>query len=128
MSKRKDDRNNGPVEWKKRQQQAAREILLAVSSARPYVKPEDDPFLWGSATVNTDLAQAAQCELDGTVNEDEGSGYFELVRSPMYWKLRDAFVEAAEQGNRYAFVRAVWRAYNAGLMSPNRFIPPANPN
>jgi hypothetical protein len=43
----------------------------------------------------------------------------------MYWKLRDAFVEATEQGNRYAFVRAVWRAYNAGLMSPNRL---TNPN
>jgi hypothetical protein len=37
-------------------------------------------------------------------------------------------VEAAAQGNRYAFVRAVWRAYNAGLMSADRFIPPTNPN
>jgi hypothetical protein len=111
MSKRKDDRNNGPIEWKKREQQVAHEILLAVSSARPYVKPEDDPFLWGSARVNTDLAQAAQSDLDGTVNEDEGNRYFELVRSPMYWKLRDAFVEAAAQGNRYAFARAMWRAY-----------------
>jgi hypothetical protein len=128
MSKRKDDKGNAPIEWKKHDRSAAREILLAVSSARPYIKPEEDPFLWGAEKINTDLALAAQFELDGTANDDEGSGYFELLRSPMFWKLRDAFVEAAGEGDRFAFVRAVWRAYNAGLVSPNRFIPPTNPN
>ena len=76
MPKRKDGKNNEPVEWKKREHQAARDILLAVSSARPYVEPEEDPFLWGSARVNTDLAQAAQCELDGTVNRGRGKWVF----------------------------------------------------
>jgi hypothetical protein len=124
MSKRDSDQNNKNIEWKKRERQAVREILLSISAAKPNVPEEDDSFLEAAQSVNADLAKAAEYELDGTVNEDEGGGYFELLRSPMYWTLRDAFIEAAEQGSRYAFTRAVWRAYNAGRVSSNRCIPP----
>ncbi|MDW5266935.1 MULTISPECIES: hypothetical protein [Acidobacteriaceae] len=55
--------------------------------------------------------------------DDMDQGFFDLFRSPTYWKLREAFVKAADAGDEYAFMTAVWRGYNAGRVSPDRFIP-----
>jgi hypothetical protein len=109
--------------------------LTLISSAKSHVNEDElDPFLWGSARVNADLALAAHGELEGTVNthdelEDNSSAsLYQLINSAMFSRLRDAFIEEAEKGSRLSFARAMWRAYNAGLMSPDRFIQPTNPN
>ena len=133
MPKRKDAKNNDPIEWKKQERQAVREILIAISSAKTRANPDElDPFVWGSARVNADLALAAHSELSGVIDQyDEdnpGAALYQLINSAMYLRLKDAFIEEAEAGSRLSFARAMWRAYNAGLMSPNRFIPPSNAN
>jgi hypothetical protein len=133
MSKRKAGKNNDPIEWNKKERQAVREILTGISSAKTHINPDElDPFVWGSARVNADLALAAHGELRGAIDQHEedspGAALYQLINSAMYSRLRDAFIEEAEAGSRLSFARAMWRAYNAGLMSPNRFIPPTNPN
>ena len=71
MAKDKSSKNNAPIEWKKSEQTAAREILLSISSARTYGDlPEDnDIFLRGSSVINSDLTHSAHSELDGMVDD-----------------------------------------------------------
>jgi len=61
--------------------------------------------------------------LDDLDTDDEESGFFDLHRSSMYWGLRETFIEDAMKGDPYAFMTAIWRAYNAGRLSSERFIP-----
>jgi len=82
-------------------------------------------FAWGSSQINTDLALAAQCEFEEDIYlEDEN--FFDLLRSPMYRNLRQTFMEDAETGDSRALLNVVWRAYNAGLVSPDRLVPDTN--
>jgi hypothetical protein len=120
MAKKKAIKDNDIVRWTKKEKEALREVLLAISSAKSYQKPDECQFLWGSSAFNTDLARLAQAQLDGTL---ESTGIYEMILSPMYWKLRESFVEDSEDGDRYSFARVVWRAYNAGLMSSHRITP-----
>jgi hypothetical protein len=68
---------------------------------------------------------AAHCELeeDFAIDDCADSGAWDLLASPMYWQLRQTFVEAGSDGSGYAFLEAIWRAYNAGRLSPNRLTP-----
>jgi hypothetical protein len=112
----------------------AREVLLEISSAKadcPESRndcPNEDcsfignHFAWGASQVNIDLAIAAQCESTEDIYPGDES-FCTLLRSPEYWKLRQTFIEEAESGNSYALLMIVWRAYNAGLVSPDRLIP-----
>jgi len=113
----------------------ARDVLHEISSAMLDDCPksqkdcphEDDSFIgnhfaWGASQINTDLAIAAQCEFEEDVYpEDEN--FFDLYRSSEYVRLRRTFLEDAEGGHSDALLKIVWRAYNAGLVSPNRLIP-----
>lgn len=109
------NKGNSNIEWKKRERKIAREIVSGISSAKRFAEQEGDSFVRGASRVNTDLAQFAQREMDGQINQgDEGFSVAEFIRSPMYWELREAFVDDAISGDPYAFVRAVWRAYHAG--------------
>jgi hypothetical protein len=113
----------------------AREVLLEISSAKaddcPMSQndcPDEDcsyignHFAWGASQVNTDLAIAAQCEMGEDIYLTDGS-FCDLLRSSEYWKLRQTFLEDAEDGDSHALLAIVWRAYNAGLVSPDRLIP-----
>lgn len=100
-------------------EEIAREVLLEISSARSKYRLSStiaNPFTQGSSQVNTDLARAAYLEsLDCTAKPDPDENYLNLMHSPMYWDLRQAFVEDALSGDSEALLRAVWRGYNAGL-------------
>jgi hypothetical protein len=107
----------------------AREVLLEFSSAQandcPTVRGEGpdntigNHFVWSSSQINTDLAIAAQCEFEEDIYlEDED--FFDLYRSPMYWNLRQTFMQDAEKGYSGSLLNVVWRAYKAGLVSPDR--------
>lgn len=105
-----------------------RAIISLISSARSSIEDDDmrneDPLLFASSQINTDFTLAAQCEDEGDLSMDDmDQGFFDLFRSPIYWKQREAFVAAAVAGDEYAFMIAVWRGYNAGKVSPDRFIP-----
>jgi hypothetical protein len=78
----------------------------------------DNHFVWGASQVNADLAIVAQCESEEDIFETDDV-FCDLLRSSEYWKLRQTFIE----GNSYALVAIVWRAYNAGRVSPDRLIP-----
>jgi hypothetical protein len=112
-----------------------REILLEVTSAQCDDCPMSykdlggisrdvvgNHFAWGSSQINTDLALAAQCEFEEDIFIEDDT-FFDLHRSPMYRYLRKTFMEDAERGDSRALLNLVWRAYNAGLVSPDRLIP-----
>jgi len=115
-----------------------REVLSEIykdDMAEPCPKPgdhlynPDDEFLinnhfaWGSSQVNTDLAMAAQCEAVEFVT-DEGDTFYDLYGSTEYQKLMQTFREEAEAEPRVdALTHLVWRAYNAGRLSPERMEP-----
>lgn len=110
--------------------QIGRELLLLISSATSHASkeestdPNDSPFLIGASQVNADLALAAQCEFEDDISVDDMDGcFFDIFRSPMYWRLRETFLEEAATGDPYTLMRLVWRSYNAGLLSPDRLIP-----
>jgi len=81
-------------------------------------------FLHTASQINADFTIAAQCEFEKDFClEDPDPDFCDLCRSVMYWKLRETFIEDALQGDATAFATAIWRAYNAGRVSPDRFIP-----
>jgi hypothetical protein len=80
-------------------------------------------FLWGAYQENTDLAIAAECEAEDDISIDGPDPIFNLTRCPMYWKLRQQFVKDAASGDEHSFLYAIWRAYNAGRLSPERLVP-----
>jgi hypothetical protein len=104
----------------------AREVLLEISSycwpAEEYASNTEGPYLWGATQVNADLALVARCELCEDIYTED-SDFFALLRSPMYRSLVQQFMEDAMGGDESSLLKAVWRAYKAGLASPNRFIP-----
>jgi hypothetical protein len=106
----------------------AREVLLEISShswPHEYARsgdPESDQYLWGAMQVNVDLALAARCELSEDIYLEDGD-YFALLRSPMYLNLIKTFMKDAMQGDETSLLKVVWRAYKAGLASPDRLIP-----
>jgi hypothetical protein len=105
-----------------------RELLIEISSATldcPTDAEEEDGinhFTWGSSQVNTDLALAADCEYAGDLYVEDPN-FYDLMQSPMYLNLVKTFVEDAEGGDSCALLKVIWRAYNAGRVSPERFIP-----
>jgi hypothetical protein len=108
---------------------ATRAVLLEVSSGKlnepsEYEPgdPPSTPFSRASSQINTDLSIAAHCEEEDDLCLDSET-FYALSFSPMYWKLRETFVEEGAAGDPFAFQNAIWRAYNAGLVSPERFIP-----
>jgi hypothetical protein len=120
----------------------AMEILLKVSSCNYGEEPEfpnrwmignndgnndeywGNHFVWGATQVNLDLAQAALCEMEGDIAADNSdNGIFDFCRSPMYWKLRTEFLKDAVNESDESFLYLVWRAYNAGRLSPDRIVP-----
>lgn len=80
-------------------------------------------FLWGAYQENSDLAKVAECESENDINIDGPDPVYNLTRCPMYWKLRQQFVKDAASGNEHSFLYAIWRAYNAGRISPDRLVP-----
>jgi hypothetical protein len=108
-----------------------RSVLLEVSSATsdiadcPDEYSTEERFAVISTQINADLAQAAVCEAEEDLSTDTLDGDFNaLLSSSEYQKLRDRFIfEATEPGHHYAFQTAVWRGYNAGRVSPERFTP-----
>ncbi|WP_158792448.1 hypothetical protein [Granulicella sp. L60] len=117
-----------------------RDLLMKISSQsyteeREFPEPWEDEkqnqseehfgnhFLWGAYQENTDLALAAECESENDINIDGPEPIFNLTRCPMYWKLRQQFVKDAASGDEHSFLYAIWRAYNAGRLSPDRLTP-----
>lgn len=100
-----------------------RDVLLSITSDYTSTCPEDHPagnhFAWGGSQVNTDLAQAAHCESEGDINLEDGT-FFALLASSEYQRLKQTFMEEAEKGDEDAVLNLVWRAYNAGMYSPER--------
>ena len=78
-------------------------------------------FACGASQFNADLALAAQCEYEGDVQSDDDT-FVDICFSSEYLKLKRTFVETA-LGNSYALTELVWRAYNAGRLSPDRLYP-----
>ncbi len=82
-------------------------------------------FVYGGTQVNADLAALAACEqkllIDFGGAQPNG---FDMLRSPMFWNLRQSFVESAAAGDSFAFADAVYRAYMAGRISPDRLLLP----
>jgi hypothetical protein len=87
----------------------------------PGVQPGDyltgNHFAFNASQANTDLARAAQSELEKDIyTEDEN--YYDLACSSEFQKLQQTFVEEVQMGTgEYALLNLVWRAYNAGLLS-----------
>lgn len=79
-------------------------------------------FAWRGSQVNTDLALAAQCELEGDVYTEDDT-YFDFYSSSEYLNLRRTFLDDARKAHTNALVKVVWRAYNAGRLSPDRLSP-----
>ena len=113
--------------------QIGKELLLLISSdtsvaskehmtEEERLDPNNSPFLIGASQVTTDLALAAQCEFEEDIHVEDDR-YFDYLRSPMYWKSREAFIEDAVLGNPRALLNFAWRHYNAGLLSPDRLLP-----
>jgi hypothetical protein len=117
-----------------------RDFLMKISSQnyteeREFPEPWEDEkqngseehfgnhFLWGAYQENTDLALAAECESENDINIDGPEPIFNFTRCPMYWKLRQQFVKDAASGDEHSFLYAIWRAYNAGRLSPDRLAP-----
>ena len=120
------------------QQQSLRDFALKISSCRdettitfPEPWPEKEGygetygnhFSWVGSSVNTDFALAADCEAGEDLSVFDGEERLDLMLSPMYWRLRENFVEEAERGSDAAFLDAIWRAYNAGRLSEDRLEP-----
>jgi len=85
-----------------------------------------DRFTFFSSQVDSDLSLASLGEYCGDPELDHerlDSPWFDLTRSAMYWRLREAFIESAAKGHNTAFLDAVCRAYNAGRLSPDRLSP-----
>jgi hypothetical protein len=78
-------------------------------------------FACGASQFNADLALAAQCESEGDMQSDDDT-FVDICFSSEYLKLKRTFVENA-LGNGYALTELVWRAYNAGRLSPERLEP-----
>jgi len=78
-------------------------------------------FACGASQFNADLALAAQCEYEGDVQSDDDT-FVDICFLSEYLKLKRTFVETA-LGNSYALTELVWRAYNAGRLSPDRLYP-----
>jgi hypothetical protein len=123
---------------------SAHKLLSFVSGARNTLAPEwpepwpnlkrlgesdidgyGNRFTYGAIQANADLATLAHCELKQVLyfGGPEPNG-FDLLTAPMYWQLRNCFVEEAASGDPYAFAHAIWRAYHAGRLSPARILPP----
>jgi hypothetical protein len=98
-------------------------ISIDLESCPKHEKSElkDNHFAWGASQVNTDLALAAQCESEGDIGIEDDN-YFDFFRSSEYQKLQRTFKEEVED-DASALVNMVWRAYNAGLLSPERLEP-----
>jgi hypothetical protein len=123
---------------------SAHKLLSFISGARNTVAPEwpeswpdlkqlrvidiagyGNRFTYGAIQANVDFATLAHCELEQVIyfGGPEPNG-FDLLTAPMYWQLRNCFVEEAASGDPYAFARAIWRTYHAGRLSPARILPP----
>ena len=121
------------------QQQSRRDFALQISSYKdddtpvfpgPWSNADVDRgdtygnhFVWGASSVNTDFALAAECEAGDDLSAGDDQEWTDLLLSPMFWKLRETFVEEAESGSRLAFMHAIWRSYNAGRLSDDRLEP-----
>jgi hypothetical protein len=115
------------------------EFLNAITSD---ITPEDPPteastgsfhdaclvnnhFAYNASQVNVDLAMAAGCEAGGDFGEMDFT-YLDFYGSSEYGKLRQTFLEnvkanlKSKDGKVDALVMAVYRAYYAGLLSPDR--------
>ena len=113
------NKGNAKRKWSKTERKVAQEIVSRISSAEHHTKPEGDLFVRGASRINTDLARLAEREFNDESDERFGdNGIYEFLLSPMYWELRGAFLDDAATGDKYAFVRAVWRAYHAGMTPP----------
>jgi hypothetical protein len=72
----------------------------------------------GISQVNTDLAVAAQCEAEDVISIEDHN-FLALFYSPEYKKLEQTYRKEAKKGGAAdALLKAVWRGYNAGLLSP----------
>ena len=103
-----------------------REILEQISSAEGCtpgqdLDPRNGPFVWCGSQFNTDLAAAADAELQQDTSMDTDESLIDMPASPMYRMLRDQFIQEACAQSEYAFMGLVWRAYLAGRLSPDRF-------
>lgn len=100
---------------------ALRSFISLISSACS--SAEDGDTHLSASQIHDDFSLAAQCERNGDLSIDNiDQGFFDLFRSSTYWTLRETFVKAALAGDEYAFMTAIWRGYNAGRVSPDRFV------
>jgi hypothetical protein len=86
-----------------------------------YAELLNNYFACGASQFNADLALAAKCECEGDVQADDDT-FVDICFSSEYLKLKRTFVETA-LGHGYALTEVVWRAYNAGRLSPERLYP-----
>ncbi len=100
-----------------------REFLDGISIDREPVfnRKHASPFALGASQVNADLALAAQCESEGDIGIEDDE-YIDFLLSSEYQTLQSTFIEEV-QNDVYALVNLVWRAYNAGRLSPDRLEP-----
>jgi hypothetical protein len=83
---------------------------------------ENNPFAWSASQVNTDLALTALCEAEGDIGIEDDN-YWDFCWSSEYQKLQETFKAEVEDGDTFALLNMVWRAYNAGRLSPERLEP-----
>jgi hypothetical protein len=82
-------------------------------------------FAYGASQVNTDLAVAAECEACNDFGPQDND-WLDFCISTEYGKLRRTFLEdvkanlAGKTGRVDPLLNAVYRAYYAGMLSPER--------
>jgi hypothetical protein len=75
------------------------------------------------ATPSNNPILAGVSRLGSAIYLEGDEDFFDLFRSPMYWNLRQTFMEDCVNGDSCSLLKMVWRAYKAGKASPDRLIP-----
>ena len=81
-------------------------------------------FIYGASQVNADLAVAAECEAQDDFGPQDND-WLDFYGSYEYMKLRNTFIADVKANlnggiKKDALLNAVYRAYYAGMLSPER--------
>jgi hypothetical protein len=92
------------------------------SALKPtYKRTDDAEYLVSASQANTDLAIAAQCELENKIYVGDAN-FLALSSSTQFQKLEEVCIDEAKTDEAEARLKFGWRLYSAGLLSPERMI------